>query len=74
MAAPKISPHNVQSCNLGKFGADGIALKVNFVMSTGEPGKGEAKSAVFGLSREVARGLAAALTSLLEETKGPTSH
>jgi hypothetical protein len=68
MADAKIRVNRVQSCNLGKLGSDGVALKINFATSaTGSNGNPN-KTAVFGLSHKLARGLAKALTSILDET------
>ena len=68
MAAPKVTPAIVESCNLGKLGADGVALQMNFTF------RGKKQAAVFGLSREVAQGLVKALTQLLEETRAPAAR
>jgi hypothetical protein len=69
--ADKAKLHYVASCNLGKLGSNGVALKVNFAMSADTIKKGPHRSAVFGLSNELARGLAKALTSVLDETAKP---
>jgi hypothetical protein len=63
----KVKVHYVQSCNLGKFGSKGVALRMNFAMSADTLKKGPHRSAVFGLTPELARGLAKALTTVLDE-------
>ena len=65
MADQKVTLHYVNSCNLGKLGSDGVALKLNFAMSADEMKTGPYKSAVFGLSHKSARGLAQALVRVL---------
>ena len=68
MPDEKITPNYVESCNLGRLGTDGVALRINFAASAGEVETGPYQHAVFGLSRELARGLLQALTSVLNET------
>jgi hypothetical protein len=68
MPDDKAALNYVESCNLGKLGSDGIALRINFAMSAGEVKAGPYQHAVFGLSRELARGLQKALSSVLDET------
>ena len=67
MADKKVRPHYVESCNLGKLGSDRVALKINFVVDAAKIKEGPYQSAVFGLSNEVARGLARALMAVLDE-------
>ena len=74
MADQKVTLHDVNSCNLGKIGSDGVALKLNFAMSADEMKTGPYKSAVFGLSHKSARGLAQALVRVLEETTDPNKE
>ena len=71
MADNKVRMHYVRSCNLGKFGSKGVALKINFAMSADTVKKGPHRSAVFGLSPELARGLAKALTTVLDTPTKP---
>jgi hypothetical protein len=66
--------HPVESCNLGRHGADGVALRINFAMSEAERKSGPYKHAVFGLSREMAQGLMKALSAVLEEPTTPAKH
>jgi hypothetical protein len=68
----KVKVHYVESCNLGKFGSKGVALKINFAMSAETIKKGPHRSAVFGLTPELARGLAKALTDVLAQPAEPT--
>jgi hypothetical protein len=68
MADNKIVVNYVQSCNLGKFGTDGIALKINFATSAEEFKAGRYQNVVFGLSHELTRGLAKALNAILKDT------
>jgi hypothetical protein len=70
----KVRVNHVYSCNLGRLGSDGIALKINFATSAETVKKGPHQSAVFGLSHEVARGLVQALTAVLAETTKPTRN
>jgi hypothetical protein len=63
----KAKVHYVESCNLGKFGSNGVALKINFAMTPETLKKGPHRSAVFGLTPELARGLAKALTTVLDQ-------
>ena len=74
MADNKVRVHHVNSCNLGRFGSDGVALKINFATSAETIKKGPHQSAVFGLSHDVARGLVKALTAVLDETAKPTQR
>lgn len=74
MTDNKVSVNYVDSCNLGKLGADGVALKINFAASAGALNKGPVQSAVFGLTHEAARGLAKALIAILDETAKPTKN
>ena len=60
--------NQVESCQLGKFGSDGVALKIIFAMSTAETKEGPHQSAEFGMSRQVARGLADALMKVLDDS------
>jgi hypothetical protein len=71
MPDDKAKLHYVESCNLGKLGPKGVALKINFAMSAETVKKGPHRSAVFGLSHELARGLAKALTAVLDEPAKP---
>jgi hypothetical protein len=71
MADNKVRVHYVESCNLGKLGSKGVALKINFAMSADTIKKGPHRSAVFGLSHQLARGLAKALTHVLDEPAKP---
>ena len=50
------------------------ARRSHFAMSAGEVKKGPYQSAVFGLSHEVAHGLAKALAAILDETTKPTQE
>jgi len=68
MPEENVTLNYVESCNLGKLGADGVALRINFATSAGEVKAGPNQHAVFGLSRELARGLQKALSSVLDET------
>src|SRR5689334_22162968 len=63
----------VESCNLGKLGDAGVALRVNFVIREAD-GKSAPRHAVFGLSRELAEGLIKGLTAVLEETTASPKH
>jgi hypothetical protein len=72
MPGNKVRVNQVDSCNLGKLGPDGVALKINFATGPAQAKEGRYQSAVFGLSNEVARGLARALTAVLEESAKPT--
>jgi hypothetical protein len=58
----------VENCQLGKIGSGGVALKINFVTGNPEPDQDPCHSVEFGMSREVARGLAKALMSVLDES------
>jgi hypothetical protein len=58
--------NHVESCQLGKIGSDGVALKIDFAMSKPETSQGPRHTAEFGMSRQVARGLADALMRLLD--------
>ena len=58
----------------GNLGSDGVALRLNFAMSADEVKTGPYKSAAFGLSHEIARGLAQALVKVLEETTHPNKE
>ena len=60
--------NHVESCQLGKFGSDGVALKINFAMSTTETREGPRQSAEFEMSRQVARGLVEALMKVLDDS------
>lgn len=60
--------NHVESCQLGKFGSDGVALKINFAMSTAETREGPRQSAEFEMSRQVARGLVEALMKVLDDS------
>lgn len=71
MAENKVRLNHVKSCNLGQLGTDGVALKINFATSAGELEKGPYRSAVFGLTPELARGLAKALAAVLDDAKKP---
>lgn len=64
----KVRLHQVKSCNLGKLGRDGVALKINFAMASREGKTEPDQSAEFGLTHDLARGLAQALTKLLQDT------
>ena len=64
MAGNRSRLNHVESCQLGKFGSDGVALKINFVMGTAGP----RQSAEFAMSAEVARGLADALKTVLDDS------
>lgn len=66
MAGNRRRLNHVESCQLGKLGSDGIALKINFAMSTAEVEEGPRQSAEFGMSPQVARGLADALMKILD--------
>ena len=68
MAASRGRLNQVESCQLGKFGSDGVAMKINFAMSTAETKEGLRQSAEFGMSRQVARGLADALMKVLDDS------
>ena len=74
MADQKVTLHYVNSCNLGKLGSDGVALRLNFAMSADKMKTGPYKNAVFGLSHKIARGLAQALVAVLEETTDPNKE
>jgi hypothetical protein len=74
MADTKAKLLNVKSCNLGKLGSDQVALKINFAISAGEGKEGSEQSAVFGLTHELASGLAKALTDILDDTAKPTQN
>jgi hypothetical protein len=63
----KVRMHYVESCNLGKFGSKGVALKITFATSADAVKKGPHRSAVFGLTPKLARGLAKALTQVLDQ-------
>jgi len=69
--AEQVKVLHVKDCNLGKLGADGVALRINFAMSAEQVNDGPLQHAVFGLSRELAQGLAQALTSVLAESSNP---
>ena len=78
MAGKRRRLNHVESCQLGKLGSGGVALKINFAMSTAEGKEGPIQSAEFGMSPQVARGLADALKAILNgplpaETK-PTQN
>ena len=78
MAGTRSRLNHVESCQLGKFGSNGVALKINFATSTAEGKEGPRRSAEFGMSPQVARGLADALKAVLSgrppaETK-PTQN
>ena len=60
--------NHVESCQLGKIGPNGVALKINFAMGNLETNQGPRHSAEFGMSRQVARGLADALMRLLDDS------
>jgi len=64
MAASRRTMNHVESCQLGKFGSDGVALKINFVMGTAGP----RQTAEFAMSPQVARGLADALMTVLDDS------
>src|SRR5262245_13699178 len=53
-------------CELGKFGTNGIALKVSFTTPGTAAKPGDKRVASFGLSRQLARSLAESLTKLLD--------
>jgi len=55
----------------GSLDRKGVALKINFAMSADTVKKGPHRSAVFGLSPELARGLAKALTTVLDTPTKP---
>jgi hypothetical protein len=74
MADTKAKLLNVKSCNLGKLAGDQVALKINFVMSVGDGKEGSEQSAVFGLTHELAGGLAKALIAVLEDMAKPTQN
>jgi hypothetical protein len=67
MAGSKGRLNHVESCQLGKIGSNGVALKINFVMGNPETNQGPRHSAEFGMSRQAARGLADALMRLLDD-------
>ena len=67
MANDKAKILRVNSCNLGKLGSNELALKINFATPASASNPNDGRSAVFGLSKEVARGLAKALAAVLEE-------
>ena len=67
MANDRVELHRVTSCNLGRLGPDDVALKINFAMPTGEGKASLDQTAVFGLTHELAHGLAEALIRVLEE-------
>jgi hypothetical protein len=69
MADSRGSLNHVKSCQLGKIGSGGVALKINFAMSAAETKEGPRQSAEFGMSRQVARGLADALMRVLDDSK-----
>ena len=60
--------NHVESCQLGKAGSSGVALKINFVMSNPQTNQGPRHAAEFGMSRQVARGLADALMRVLDDS------
>ena len=68
MAGTRGRLNHVESCQLGKIGSNGVALKINFVMSAPETNQGPRHSAEFGMSRQVARGLAEALMRVLDDS------
>ena len=68
MADKKVAINFIESCNLGKLGSDGVALKINFAMDAAKIKEGPHQSAVFGMSRQIARGLADALRTILEDS------
>lgn len=68
MAGTRSRLNHVESCQLGKIGSGGVALKINFVMSSPETNQGPRHSAEFAMSRQVARGLADALLRVLDES------
>ena len=72
MADNRVRVNHVKSCNLGKLGSDGVALKINFIMSAGKGKAGQNQSAVFGLSHQLAVGLAKALIDVLKKTQTPS--
>ena len=68
MADNRVRVQRVRRCDVGKLGSNQVALKISFAVSGTDGKEGAHQDAVFGLSRELARGLAKALTSVLEET------
>jgi hypothetical protein len=68
MAGTRRRLNHVESCQLGKIASNGVALKINFVMSNPETNQGPRHSAEFGMSRQVARGLADALMRVLDDS------
>lgn len=74
MADSKAVVHPVESCNLGIFGADGIALRINFTTSEAERQSGLHQHVVFGLSRELAQGLMSGLATILERGPAAPKH
>jgi len=75
MANDRVGLNQVRSCNLGRLGPDGVALKINFAIPSGKGKASLDQTAVFGLSHELAHGLADALIRVLQEiaTAQPTS-
>ena len=73
MASARDRLNHVESCKLGKIGSDEVALKINFVISNPESNQGSRHSAEFGMSRQVARGVADALMRLLDDPMPPTA-
>jgi hypothetical protein len=67
MANSKVEILRVNSCNLGKLGSDDVALKINFSTPATASNPKHNRSAVFGLSKEAARGLAQALAAMVKE-------
>jgi hypothetical protein len=67
MAGTRGRLNHVESCQLGKVGSSGVAMKINFVMSNPQTNQGPRHSAEFGMSLQVARGLADALMRVLDD-------
>jgi len=71
MTDSKVPLHQVKSIDVGKLGSNEVALRINFATSAAELKEGKVQNALFGLSHELASGLAKALTTALENTTTP---
>jgi len=57
----------VNSCDLGKLGSGGLALKLDFEAPARVGGRPQAQSAVFALSRDLAENISNVLARVLDE-------